>query len=447
MSAVQNKITEGNISKEIFFFFIPIVISAFFQHFYSFVDAMIVGQNLGDLAFAAVGGSSAKLITLFINFFVGVSAGITVYTSRFFGSGDMAGVKKIIYNGSISFVVFGIVLSVIALFLGTHYLEAMDTPQNTMDFSKIYLDTFMYGLVFCILYNMFSGVFRALGDAKTPLYVLIFCSFLNIILDLLFVIVFKWGVFGVAFATLLAQGVSALILGFILHRKFREEKISYSLDFTMIADIYKLGIPAGIQSIMYSLSNILVQSSVNSFGDITVTAWSAYVKIDSIMDIFVSSLAGTVITFVGQNLGAGKIERVKESVIKIIVISYAITFILSGLFILFRFQLLNLFKLTPEVTELAASLFFVILPMYLIGIPYNICAQAVRGLGKSFEPMMITLIGVVGLRFIWVLFIFPLYPNIHFLAACYPASSFIMSIIFVCYYRKEIKTTEQKLEA
>ncbi len=446
MSTVKNKITEGNISKEIFFFFIPIVISAFFQHFYSFVDAMIVGQNLGDLAFAAVGGSSAKLITLFINFFVGVSAGITVYTSRFFGSGDMAGVKKIIYNGSVSFILFGIVLSIIALLFGTHYLEVMDTPQNTMDYSKIYLDTFMYGLVFCILYNMFSGVFRALGDAKTPLYVLIFCSFLNIILDLVFVILFKWGVFGVAFATLLAQGLSAFILVFILHRKFRYEEISYSLDFTMIADIYKLGIPAGIQSIMYSLSNMLVQSSVNTFGYITVTAWSAYLKIDSIVDIFVSSLAGTVITFVGQNLGANKIARVKESVIKVILISYSITLILAISFVIFRFPLLDLFKLTPEVTELAASFFFIIMPMYLIGIPYNICAQAVRGLGKSFEPMIITLVGVVGLRFIWVLFIFPLYPNIHFLAACYPVSSFIMTIIFVCYYKKEIKIVEEKLQ-
>ncbi len=443
MSAAQNKITEGNISKEIIFFFIPIVISAFFQHFYSFVDAMIVGQNLGDLAFAAVGGSSAKLITLFINFFVGVSAGITVYTSRFFGSGDMAGVKKVIYKGSISFVIFGILLSLIAIFFGTHYLEVMDTPQNTMDYSKTYLDTFMYGLVFCILYNMFSGVFRALGDAKTPLYVLIFCSFLNIILDLLFVIVFKWGVFGVAFATLVAQGLSALILGFILYRKFSGVKISHSLDFSMIADIYKLGIPAGIQSIMYSLSNILVQSSVNSFGDISVTAWSAYVKIDSIMDIFVASLAGTVITFVGQNLGAGKITRVKESVTKVVLISYAITISLAGLFILFRFPLLDLFKLTPEVNEIAANLFFIILPMYLIGIPYNICAQAVRGLGKSFEPMIITLVGVVGLRFLWVLLIFPLYPNIYFLGACYPVSSFIMSIIFVTYYKKEIRKVEK----
>ncbi len=445
MSTVQNKITEGNISKEILFFFIPIVISAFFQHLYSFVDAMIVGQNLGDLAFAAVGGSSAKLITLFINFFVGVSAGITVYTSRFFGSGDRVGVKKIIYNGSVSFTVFGFVLAFLGILLGTQYLELMDTPQNTMDYSKTYLDTFLYGLVFCILYNMFSGIFRALGDSRTPLYVLIFCSFLNIILDLLFVIVFQWGVFGVAFATLVAQGISAFILGLILYRKFIGEKIPFSLDYAMITDIYKLGIPAGIQSIMYSLSNMLVQSSVNAFGYATVTAWSAYLKIDNIVDIFVSSLASTVIPFVGQNLGAKKIKRVKESVIKVIVISYAITGVLAVLFVVFRFALLDLFQLTPEVTELAASLFFVILPMYLIGIPYNICAQAVRGLGKSFGPMMITLVGVVGLRFIWVLFIFPFYPNIHFLAACYPISSLIMSIIFICYYRKEIRLVERNL--
>ncbi len=445
MDLAKNKITEGNISKEIIFFFIPIVISAFFQHLYSFVDAMIVGQNLGDLAFAAVGGSSSKLITLFINFFVGVSAGISVYTSRFFGSADNKSVKKVIYNGTIFFIIFGIFLSALALILGEKYLLVMETPQSTMEDSKTYLNTFLYGLVFCVLYNMFAGVFRALGDSKTPLYALIFCSLLNIVLDLLFVVVFKWAVFGVAFATLLSQGISAFILGIILLKKFKGVNISLFLDFSMISTIYKLGIPAGIQSIMYSLSNMLVQSAVNGLGDINVTAWAAYLKIDSIVDIFVSSLAATVITFVGQNLGAKKIERVKESVVKIVLISYIITGTLILIFLLFRLPLLNLFKLSPQVAQIGASLFFVIMPMYLIGIPYNICAQAVRGLGKSFEPMIITLVGIVGLRFIWVCFIFPLYPNIYFLAACYPVSSFIMSIIFVSYYRNEVALAERKI--
>ena len=438
MTNIKNKIVEGNITKEVFIFFIPILFSAFFQHFYTIVDAIIVGQTLGDIAFAAVGGSASKLITMLINFFVGVSAGITVYTSQFYGSENKKEVKKIIFNGTISFITLGIILSLLGLIFSKQYLNIMNTPENTMKFSQVYLGTFLSGLIFCILYNMFSGVFRAIGNSKTPLYVLILCSFLNIILDILFVTVFNWGVFGVAFATLLAQGISALILGVVLYKTFEEEKIKLEIDYKMISEIYKLGIPAGLQSIMYSLSNMLVQSTVNSFGDITVTAWSAYVKIDSIVEIFVSSLGSTAITFVGQNLGANKVDRVKESVKKIISIAYIVTLALVIAIISFRFDLLHLFTNTKEVSVIAETFFFIIMPMYLIGIPYTICSQAVRGLGKSFKPMIITLIGVVGLRFLWVLIIFPINPTIQFLAMCYPVSSFIMSVVFLIYYKKEI---------
>ena len=434
-----NKITNGNITKEVFFFFIPLVISAFFQHFYGIVDAIIVGQNLGDLAFAAVGGSSAKLITMFINFFVGVSAGVTVYTSQFYGKGDNNSVKKIIYNGIVSFFAFSVLLAILGIIFGSEYLEIMQTPVDTMNYSVIYLNTFLAGLVFCVFYNMFSGVFRALGDSKTPLYVLIFCSILNILLDLLFVIVIPMEVFGVAFATVLSQGISALVLGCLLYKKFKDEKISKKLDFKMIGDIFKLGIPAGLQSVMYSLSNMLVQSTVNTFGDITVTAWSAYLKIDGILDVFASALGSTAITFVGQNKGAGNIKRVKESVVKIIFITYAVITPIIAIFVLFRTDLLSMFTDTTEVIDVAKTLFFVIMPMYLLGVPNYICSQAVRGLGQSFKPMIITLIGVVGLRFVWVLLVFPLNPTIQFLGYCYPVSSLIMSVVFVVYFAREMK--------
>ena len=444
MKTKENKIITGSITKEVFIFFIPIVISAFFQHFYTIVDGIIVGQSLGDTAFAAVGGSASKLITMLINFFVGVSAGITVYTSQFYGKGDRKSVKKVIYNGVISFIAFATILSIIGVFSSNAYLGFMNTPENTLELSKTYLDTFLIGLIFCVLYNMFSGVFRAIGDSKTPLYVLIFCSILNIILDLLFVVVFSWGVFGVAFATLLAQGISAVILGYKLYKIFELEKITLEPDKIIIGNIFKLGIPAGLQSIMYSLSNMLVQSTVNSFGDVTVTAWSAYLKIDGIVDVFVTALGSTAVTFVGQNLGAGRIDRVKESVKKSIIIAYAIIICIIGGFVTFRYELLSMFSNTNEVINLSVTFFFVIMPMYLLGIPNSICSQAVRGLGKSFQPMMMTFIGVVGLRFIWVLFIFPLNPTIHFLAACYPVSSLIMSVIFIIYYKKEIRAISKK---
>lgn len=440
----QNRITEGSIWKEVLIFFFPIVISAFFQHFYTIVDGIIVGQNLGDMAFSAVGGSASKISVMLINFFVGVSSGITAYASRFYGKQDLRSVKQVIFNGSFIFIILGIVISVLGFIMTPKLLSAMYTPVETMGYAVVYLRTFLSGLIFCIMYNTFSGVLRAIGDAKTPLYVLIFCSFVNITLDILFVVVCKWGVFGVAFATLIAQFMSAIILGMLLYKRLAHEKMKVYVDGEMIKDICRIGIPAGLQSIMYGLSNILVQGAINGFGYIAVTAWAAYVKIDNIVDIFVSSLASTVITFVGQNLGAGNIDRVKQSVKQIILLSYIITTVLVLIFVVYRMPLMGLFTENLEVIQLSSSLMFVIMPMYLLGIPYQMCAQALRGLGKSFVPMLITLVGVVGIRVIWVQFVFPLHPTIEFLGACYPLSSLIMSIIFVTYYIVEVKKLGQK---
>lgn len=436
----KNKITEGVIWKEVILLFIPIVISSFFQHFYTFVDGVIVGQNLGDAAFAAIGGSSSKIITMLINFFVGVSAGITAYTARFYGKDDIYGVKKVIANGMGIFAVLGLVLSSLGIIFSKDILNLMGTPSDTFVQADIYLKTFLFGLIFCVAYNTLSGVLRAIGDSKTPLYALIFCSFVNIFLDILLVVVIPMGVLGVAAATLVAQGLSAIILGYVLYKKLpKENEQKITIDTNMIKEICQIGIPAGLQSIMYSLSNILVQSAINGFGMITVAAWSAYLRIDGIVDIFVSALGSTVITFVGQNLGANKIDRVKESVSTIIKLSYIITSIVMVVFILFRSELLSLFTNDSEVIEIGSRLFFIIMPMYLLGIPQTMFIKALQGLGKSFVPMMFTLVGVIGIRVIWVLLIFPLNPSIYLLAACYPISSLTMSLIFTIYYRLEVR--------
>lgn len=447
----QNKITEGVIWKGVIALFIPIVISAFFQHLYSIVDGIIVGEYLGTVAFSSVGGSASKIITMFINFFVGVSAGITAYTARYYGQGDMYGVKKVILNGLLFFLAFGLVLSIGGIFFSESILNLMGTPEETMLLSKVYLQTFLVGLVFCVAYNTLTGILRAIGDSKSPLYVLIFCSIINIILDLVFVAFLEWGVQGVAIATLIAQGMSAVLLGIVLAKSLRKTEMRQCkegkpivVDLKMIGEICVIGIPAGLQSMMYSLSNILVQSAVNSFGYISVAAWSAYLKIDSIVDIFVSALGGTVITYVGQNIGAGRIDRVKKSVKTIIVLTYGITIVLMSVFMLFRFELLGLFTNDTIVIEIGSKLFFIIMPMYLLGIPQTMLIKALQGMGKSFTPMILTIIGVIGVRVLWVLVILPMNESIYFLGLCYPVSAFLMSVIFVIYYKKEIRVLENK---
>ncbi len=435
----RNKITEGVIWKEVLIFFIPILISGVFQHLYTLVDGIIVGRYLGDVAFSAVGGSASKVIVLLINFFVGVSTGITAYTSRYYGKKDMKSIWSIIYNGLGIFIFLGIILSIVGLIFAPNLLQSMSTPVESMEYATTYLRTFLFGLVFCISYNSLAGIMRAIGDAKTPFYVLLFCSIINITLDIVFVVLFNMGVLGVALATLIAQGTSAIILTFILFKKLPNKPSTFKVDWVVIKEICEIGIPVGIQSIMYSLSNILVQSTVNTFGYISVTAWVAYLKIDTIVDLFISSLSGTVITFVGQNYGAEKIDRVKQSVLQIILISYIIATIIIVIMVFNRYSLMSLFTETEEVVLLGGQLMFIIMPMYLLGIPYQMFAQALRGLGKTFLPMMFTLVGIVGIRVIWVKFIFPTNPTIQFLGLCYPISSFIMTIVFTIYYLKVIR--------
>lgn len=436
----------GVIWKQVLLFFIPLTIGSFFQHFYTLVDAMVVGKGLGTLEFAAVGGSASKLIVLITNFFIGVSVGITSYSARSFGEKNYHKLKGILANGLIFFVIFGALVAAVSILFAPQYLQAMGTPEDTVDLAHAYLTTYLYGIVFCVIYNTLAGVLRAIGDAKTPLYALMFCSILNVVLDVVLALVLRWGVFGVAIATVISQGISAVILGYCLVKKFKilhsEKAYTFAFDPTIVKEICAIGIPSGLQSIMFNLSNMAVQSAVNSFSTLTVAGWSAYLKIDGIVDIFLSSLSGTVVPFVGQNFGAKNKARIKESVFTIIGLSYLIVGALVGIFVLLRYPLLSLFSDDPQVVEIGAQITCVVITMYLLDIPNRICSNSLRGIGISFQPMMLTLVGVVGVRFAWVYLVLPINPSILLLGACYPVSSLIMSVIFSLYFRYEYKKME-----
>ncbi len=440
-----NRITEGILWKEILLFFVPILIGSFFQHMYSIADTIVVGRGLGTLELAAVGGSASKVIILITNFFIGVSSGITAYASRYYGKQDYSAVKATIYNGILFFSFLGIVLSVLGIVFCKEILLVMNTPLDTMDFSMVYLQTYLVGIIFCVIYNTLAGVLRALGDAKRPLYVLIFCSFLNIVLDILLALVLDFGVFGIAVATVFSQALSAVILLCLIVKNLRG-KGAYKacIDIAIMKDIALVGIPAGIQSIMFSFSNIAVQASVNTFNAITVAAWVAYLRIDGIVDMFLSAVSGTVITFVGQNYGAGKMDRVKESIRSVIGISYVLVTVFIAVFILVREPLFSLFTTDTEVIRIAGEIMFIILPMYLLTIPQQMLSQASRGLGYSFMPMIFTLICIVGMRFVWVYIIMPINPSLELLAFCYPVSALLASCVFIMYFRKLIKEVEAK---
>lgn len=439
----QQDLTQGVIWKQVLIFFLPLVIGAFFQHLYTIIDTMIVGKALGTRELSAVGGSASKLIVMYTNFFIGVSSGITAYVSRSFGEKNYEKLRNVIFNGTVFFLVLGFVLSLCGIFFSGTYFSLMNTPVETLDYARTYLHTYLGGIIFCVLYNTFSGILRALGDSVRPLYALVFCSFVNISLDVFFTFGLKLGVFGIALATVIAQGTSAVILAVILWKEMKEfqetQDTKVVLNFSLMKEMGKIGIPAGLQSMMYSLSNMVVQSAVNGFGEVSVAAWTAYVKLDGIADIFLSSLGGTVIPFVGQNLGAKQVGRVKTAVLQIVGISYGILSCVAIFFLINREILLSIFTYDTEVIAIGSQLMWVILPMHLLAIPQQMCSQALRGLGVSFVPMILTLVGVVGLRLCWVAVVLPFNPSLMLLGACYPASAFLMSCIFSVYYGIEIK--------
>lgn len=436
----QQDLTQGNIWKQVIYFFIPLLIGAFFQHLYTIVDTIIIGKALGTTELSAVGGSATKLIVLYTNFFVGVSSGITAYASRFFGEKNYSKLRHLLFNGTLFFAVFGLILSALGMAFSAPYFSLLNTPENTLADATTYLHTYLFGLVFTVLYNTFAGILRALGDSKRPLYALMFCSLMNISLDIFFTYQLALGVFGIALATVLSQGTSALILGYLLLKTMKElDQSKVKIDLNQMISIAKLGIPAGLQSIMYSLSNMAVQSGINSFGATSVAAWTAYGKLDSIADLFLSSVASTVLPFMGQNLGANKPKRAKEAVWKIMLMSLVLLFTLISFFLWQKDWLLGLFTYDTEVISIGGQVMWVLLPMYLLGIPQQIFSQALRGMGLTFMPMILTLFGVVGLRFGWLALIMPLSPSLPQLAIIYPLSSFLMSCIFSIYYKMEIK--------
>ena len=309
-------ITNGVIWKQLLLFFFPILFGTFFQQLYNTVDAVVVGQFVGKEALAAVGGSTSVLINAFIGFFVGLSSGATVVISQFYGGGRHDKVSRAVHTAASICLIMGAFFMITGLIAAPYVLKAMDTPADIIDDSVTYLRIYFGGILFPLIYNMGSGILRAVGDSKHPLYFLIVCCITNLVLDVLFVAVFHWGVAGAAIATLISQAVSAILILSSLGRTdqsyhFNPKQIC--LDVTILKDIIRIGLPAGFQSVMYSASNIIIQSSINTFGTNIVAAWTAYGKIDATFWMIMGAFATSITTFVGQNFGAQKYHRVRQS--------------------------------------------------------------------------------------------------------------------------------------
>lgn len=434
---VSNQITEGVIWKQLLFFFFPILFGTFFQQLYNTTDAVIVGNFVGKEALAAVGGPAATLINLLIGFFTGLSSGATVIISQYYGAKKQEDVRRTVHTAIALSVAGGAVIMVLGFLFSGAALRAMNTPEEILSLSVVYMRIYFIGVIPSLIYNMGSGILRAVGDSKRPLYFLILSCVANIVLDILFVTVLKMGVVGVAVASALSQVFSALLVTAALMRtedsyRLYMKEIRFSPE--LLHKIIRIGLPAGIQSTMYSASNLIIQSSINSFGTDTIAAWTAYGKIDGIFWMIMGAYGVAITTFAGQNFGAGKYDRIKKSV-RICLGMAAFTSVLLSVIVLTGGSLFfRLFTDDPDVVSIGLGMMRVISPSYVTYICIEILGGTTRGCGDAVLPMLMTCVGICVLRVVWVLVVVPLRPEMSTVAFSYPLTWSATSLLFIVYY-------------
>lgn len=432
-----NGITEGVIWKQLLRFFFPILFGSFFQQLYNTTDAVIVGNFVGKEALAAVGGSTGTLINLLVGFFVGLSSGATVMVAQYYGAQQPQEVSKTVHTAMALSIASSVFLTVLGIAVAPWALRAMGTPEDIMDYAVTYMRIYFGGTLFSLVYNMGASILRAVGDSKRPLYFLIASTGVNIVLDLLFVVVFKLEVLGVAVATVLSQVFSAVLVVIVLVRtempyRLVFRKIRFHMD--SLKQIVRIGIPAAFQSAMYSISNVIIQSSINSFGTDVVAAWTAYGKIDSVFWMTVQAYGLSASTFVGQNFGAQNYPRLRKTVRTCMLMAAVTTVGLSTVLYFFGGIVYRLFISDPAVIQQGVEILRMLVPTYITYISIEILGAAVRGTGDSVIPTVLTCFGVCILRVVWIMAVVPIRPSVLMVAASYPITWSVTSILFIIYY-------------
>ena len=430
------QVTEGVIWKQLLAYFIPILLGTFFQQMYNTVDTVIVGRFVGTGALAAVGATS-PLISLITGFFVGLSTGATVLLSQFYGAGDKKSVSAALHNGIALAIVMGAAIMILGFAAGKQILQWMQTPENCLEEGSLYAKIYFTGAISSMVYNMGAGILRAMGDSKRPTVFLMITCALNIVGDLLFVLVLDMGILGVALATVFSQTVSAALVLLTLAKlpedmAFRPRRLA--LQGKYLGRILAVGIPAGLQMTTFDLAGTLIQSGVNSFGETAVAAWTAYCKTDFLTWMISGAFGVSITTFVGQNYGAGKIDRIKRSVWVCMGMSVALVGILSVVELVFREPILGIYTTDAEVIRLGAYLMLFTVPFNFLFMPVEVFAGALRGGGRSVTPMVIMVTCVCLYRVIWVLTVVRQFHHMELLAICYPISWVLSGLALLVAY-------------
>ena len=430
--------TQGNITKHLITFALPLLVGNIFQQMYNMVDTWVVGRYVSNEAYAAV-GTNGPIINMLIGFFMGLSSGAGVVISQYYGAKRYEDVSRTVHTALTMTLIIGVLFTGLGQFMTPYMLRIMKTPANVLPESITYLRTIFSGIIGLMIYNIGSGILRAVGDSQRPFYFLVVCAVMNTVLDLVFVLAFDMGVRGVALATILAQAISALLVIITLLRTNECIKLiptKLKIHWDMLKKIFRVGIPAAIQMAITSFSNIFVQSYINFFGDNCMSGWTTYAKVDQLLFLPMQSIALASTTFVGQNLGCNQIERAKQGVTRAIMLALASTLFLMVPVLIFAPQIVAFFNSKPEVVEYGSMLLRWITPFYILCSFNQIYSGALRGAGNSKAPMIIMLSSFVVFRQIYLFLMSRICNEIIPIAMSYPAGWLLCSTLTVIYYHK-----------
>lgn len=427
----------GTIMDKLISFSLPLMLSGILQLMFNAVDIIVVGRFSGSQALAAVGSTSA-LINVFTNLFIGISLGANVLTARFYAAGREKEVSETVHTAITLALVSGIVMALVGLVFSRGALALMGTPDDVIGLSALYMRIYFLGMPFFMLYNYGAAILRAVGDTKRPLIFLIISGSVNAVLNMILVIVFHLDVAGVAIATVISQMISCILVLRCLYRSEGSYQLRFSrlmINKTYLKQIFQVGIPAGIQSTVINFSNVLLQSSVNSFGSTAMAGYTAANNIFGFLYVAVNSVTQACMSFTSQNYGVRKYKRMDKVLIDCIIISMTTSLVLGCSAYFFGPEILKIYTKDSEVIHCGMEILaYTTVPYFLCGI-MDLFPGALRGMGHSGVPMILSVIGTVGTRIVWIFGIFPYHRSLSILFISYPAS-WILTIVMqvICFY-------------
>ena len=433
----------GSIMDKMISFALPLMLSGILQLLFNAVDIIVVGRFSGSQSLAAV-GSTSSLINMLTNLFIGISLGANVLAARFYAAGKHKEMSETVHTAIATAFVSGVIMIFVGILLSRPALELMDTPSDVIELSTLYIRIYFLGIPFFMLYNYGAAILRAVGDTKRPLIFLVISGVVNACLNMLLVIVFHLDVAGVAIATVISQVISCVLVIGCLYKtdavyRLRFKKLRINRKY--LVQIFRIGIPAGLQSTLISFSNVLLQSSVNSFGSIAMAGYTAANNILSFLYMAANAVTQACMSFTSQNFGARKPKRMDRVIIDGMILQFVICLILGTLAYVFGSQISSIYTDNSDVIKCSVEI------LALTTIPYFLCGimdawpGIIRGMGRSTVPMILCIIGTVGVRILWIFFFFPHYRTLRYLFISYPVSwiaTIIMQLAYFFIIRKEI---------